>query len=95
MTAILDICWVPFNSWAEGRIELSNIMAMQSVKKMFLDYYETKVFFGKITPIEKIDQTEKIGLWEQTKEFTDRDTRIEACKVLWVMCYMATKRQTE
>ena len=61
---------------------------------MFLDYYDTKVFFGKIIPIEKLEQHEKMDLWENTKEIEGRENRVDACKVLWVMCYMAQKKQT-
>jgi hypothetical protein len=67
-------------------------MNMTSVKKMFLDFYATKVFLGKLEPIEKLPQEDKMKLWELTKEFPDKETRIEACKIYWTMEYMAAQK---
>jgi hypothetical protein len=90
--SILDICYIPFNNYAEGKIQLKGIMEMNSLRKMFLDFYDTKVFLKKMLPIEELPKDVKIELWEMANEFQNKETRIEACKVLWVMNYMAENK---
>ena len=87
--SILDVVYVPFNNYAEGKIQLKGIIEMSSIKRMFLDYYDTKVFMGKLIPLEELPQDVKLELWEMTKEFLNKETRIQACKVLWVMNKLA------
>lgn len=87
--SILEIAYIPLKSWMEGKMQLSNIMAMSSIKNMFLDWYDTKVFMGKLQPIEKMPQEDKLEYWNATAEFPNQETRIEAVKVLYVMAYMA------
>ena len=87
--SILDICYIPFKNYAEGKIQLKGIMEMTSLKKMFLDFYDTKIFMGKMIKIEELPKDVKLELWAMSEEFTNKETRVDACKVLWVMNYMA------
>lgn len=91
---ILDVVYVPFKNYAEGKIQLKGIMEMNSLKKMFLDFYETKVFLKKMLPIEELPKDVKLELWEMANEFPNKETRIEACKVLWVMNKLAENEHT-
>ncbi len=87
--SILDVVYVPFKNYAEGKIQLNDIMEMSSLRRMFIDYYDTKVFMGKMLPLEKLPQDVKLELWDMTREFPNKETRIQACKVLWVMNKLA------
>lgn len=87
--SILDVVYVPFKNYIEGRVQLEGIMRYNSLTNIFLDWYDTKIFMGKIDPIEKLDQEVKQEYWDATKGLGDKETRIKAVKVLYVMTILA------
>lgn len=64
-------------------------MMYKSLQNIFLDWYDTKVWGGKIEPIEKLEQLAKQEYWDATKGLGDKETRVTAVKVLYVMTILA------
>lgn len=87
--SILDICKPLFRSYMDQTLSLESIMKYNVLRKLFLDYYTTKVFMNKLEPIENLTREEKLEYWEETKQFPDKETRLQAVKVLYVFAHLA------
>lgn len=92
MSGILDIVEKITDNVLHDRCHVDSIMRYNSLRKMFLDYYHTRVFFKKLMAIEELTKEEKFFYWNQTSNYEDKDTRIEAVKVLYVLDFIATKK---
>lgn len=89
MEYILTPC---MKNLVDSKIQIENVYNMKSLFRVFLEYYESKVFFNKIVPIEKLTTQEKNQLWEYSGTIcSEKEERIKVCKVSYIIDYLVTE----
>ena len=88
-----ELCKVYARRLTNGETDYQRIMIMaRQVYKMFLDQYETRVFLGKIPPIEALPLAQKKYLYGIAAGFcSTKEQAIEACKFIYIIDLMAAE----
>jgi hypothetical protein len=73
------------------------LVKFKSLRKIMLGIYNSQVSLNKILPIEKLNEGDKMELWEQTKTYSNnrlnKNEIIELAKTVWCLSNLLDEKK--